>query len=102
MNHHDIIVNAEAADLVVKNFAKSLDTFRSDASGTASELRSSVHGIERGWSGDTYNDFRSMMERELSLLENCLGQVGSLSTDLYAVSAKFTAMIDSLRKAGVK
>ena len=100
MQNHEILVNTMAADQVVKTFAKNLDSFHDNASSTAQELRSSVHGIERGWSGETYDSFRSEMERELGQLENCLARVESLSSRLHAVSAKFSLMIDALRKSG--
>ena len=100
MNNHDIMVRAAAADQVVKKYAQDLDTFRQNASSTADELRASVHGIERGWSGDTYNAFRSEMERELGKLGACLSQVGNLSDDLHEISRQFTLMIQALRKAG--
>ena len=100
MQNYDILVAAEAADQVVRKYANDLDRFRENASSTADELRSSVHGIERGWSGETYDAFRSEMERELGQMANCLSRVGNLSSQLHDISVEFTAMITALRKAG--
>ena len=100
MNNHEIYVRAMAADQVVKKYSNDLESFCRNASSTADQLRASVHGIERGWSGETYDLFRSEMEKELAKVGDCLSRVGKLSDDLDAISVQFSLMIESLREAG--
>lgn len=100
MENHEILVNAMSADAVVKTYAQNLDTFGENAGSAAGSLRAAIDGIERGWSGETYDLFRSEMNQQISLLENCVGRVSDLSAQLHEISAQFSAMIEMLRRAG--
>lgn len=99
MDNNTIIVKAQEANVVVKRYARDIDTFRESARQDFKNIKNNVSSMGMHWKGDIYDAFKRKMDSHLNQMQKCITGLDDLSRKLEVISAKFAEAIATIKKS---
>ena len=95
-----IISQVKEIDRVVKAFSTQVKNYVDEMGTELDSLTNAVVGLEGGWSGEYYDNFKKTMLTKISKIRAEAEAGNKLSEELNATAAELTEMLRLLESAG--
>ncbi len=99
MDDKTIIVKAQEADILVKKYARDIDSFRENAKQDFKSIKNNVYSMGLHWKGDIYDAFKKNMDTHLNQMQKCISGLDDLTKKLEVISQKFSDAIATIKKS---
>ena len=99
MTNDDMLVAAQDAHLLVKNYAQSIDSFILNVNDNVSALMGTLSVLNENWNDELYQDFAANVRNKVNGLNNELARAQTLEDVLKATAIELEDAIETLRAA---